>query len=115
MLLCLSFTDSALKGHFGKVHLICPPLSTVVKLLCLQHVTEIDFRSIQGCEVSFSVRWNDDSYLYMVSMVAESTFIRTTRSGDVLVHGISLGLQPWEISPNTSHQCGVFYYIRQLR
>ena len=62
MLLCLPFTDDALKGHFGKVHLEWPPLSTVVKLLCLQHVTEIDCRSIQGCEVSFSVRWNDHPF-----------------------------------------------------
>ena len=59
MLLCLPFTDGALKGHFGKVCLIGPPLSTVVKLLCLQHVTEIKCEYIQGCEVSFSVRWND--------------------------------------------------------
>ena len=104
MLLCLSFTDGTLKGHFGKVCLLRPPLGTVVKLLCLRHVTEIDCVGIQECEVSFSVRWNDDSYLYMVSMVTVSTFIRTTRSGDVLVHGISLSLQPWEISPNTSPQ-----------
>ena len=59
MLLCLPFTDGALKGHFGKVCLVVPPLSTVVKLLCLQHVTEIQCDVIQGCEVSFSVRWND--------------------------------------------------------
>ena len=59
MLLCLPFTDGALKGHFGKVDLCGPPLSTVVKLLCLQHVTEIECVGIQGCEVSFSVRWND--------------------------------------------------------
>ena len=56
MLLCLLFTDGALKGHFGKVDLLGPPLSTVVKLLCLQHVTEIECGGIQGCEVSFSVR-----------------------------------------------------------
>ena len=63
MLLCLPFTDGALKGHFGKVYLEYPPLSTVVKLLCLQHVTEIECKFIQECEVSFSVRWNDDSCL----------------------------------------------------
>ena len=56
MLLCLPFTDGALKGHFGKVHLSRPPLSTVVKLLCLQHVTEIACEDILECEVSFSVR-----------------------------------------------------------
>ena len=61
MLLCLPFTDGALKGHFGKVRLIGPPLSTVVKLLCLQHVTEIECEDIQlqGCEVSLTMRWND--------------------------------------------------------
>ena len=62
MLLCLPFTDGPLKGHFGKVRLIGPPLSTVVKLLCLQHVTEIeceDIQQIQGCEVSLTMRWND--------------------------------------------------------
>ena len=63
MLLCLPFTDGALKGHFDMVQLVWPPLSTVVKLLCLQHVTEIECENIQGCEVSFSVRWNDDSCL----------------------------------------------------
>ena len=105
MLLCLPFTDGALKGHFGEVHLELSPLSTVVKLLCLQHVTEIDCMDILECEVSFSVRWNDDSYLYMVCIVyTECTFIPTTCSDDVLVHGISLGLQPWEISPNISPQ-----------
>ena len=56
MLLCLSFTDGALKGHFGRVDLEWPPLSTVVKLLCLQHVTEIVYEDILECEVSFSVR-----------------------------------------------------------
>ena len=104
MLLCLPFTDGALKGHFGKVHLKFPPLSTVVKLLCLQHVKEIECENIQECEVSFSVRWNDDSYLYMVSMVTECIFIPTTCSDDVLVHGISLSLQPYEMSPSTSPQ-----------
>ena len=63
MLLCLPFTDGALKGHFGKVYLIGPPLSTVVKLLCLQHVTEIKCELVQGCEVSFTMRWNDGSCL----------------------------------------------------
>ena len=63
MLVCLPFTDGGLKGHFGKVYLKWPPLSTVVKLLCLQHVTEIECFSIQECEVSFSVRCNDDSCL----------------------------------------------------
>ena len=54
------FTDGAFKGYFGKVYLEGPPLSTVVKLLCLQHVTEIECKDIQGCEVSISVRCNDD-------------------------------------------------------
>ena len=62
MLVCLSFIDGALKGHFGKVHLSGPPLNTVVKLLCLQHVTEIECVKIQDCEVSFSVRWNDHAF-----------------------------------------------------
>ena len=61
VLLCLPFTDGALKGHFGTVDLEWPPLSTVVKLLCLQHVTEIECVNIE-CEVSFSVRWNDHAF-----------------------------------------------------
>ena len=61
MLPSLPFTASAFKGHFGKVHLEKTPLSTVVKLLCLQHVTEVECRGIRGCEVSISVRCNDDS------------------------------------------------------
>ena len=63
MLLCLPFTDGALKGHFGKVHLDDIPLSVVVKLLCLQHVREVECWGIQGCEVSISVRCNGDSCL----------------------------------------------------
>ena len=63
MLLCLPFTNGALKGHFGKVHLEDPPLSVVVKVLCLQHVREVECEGIQGCEVSISVRCNDDSCL----------------------------------------------------
>ena len=60
MLLCLPITDGAFKGHFGKVYLDRPSLSTVVKLLCLQHVTEVACVNIQGCKVSISVRCNDD-------------------------------------------------------
>ena len=60
MLLCLPITDGTFKGHFGKVYLRGPPLSTVVKLLCLQHVTEVECVDIQGCEVSTSVRCDDD-------------------------------------------------------
>ena len=56
MLLCLPFTDGALKDHFGKVHLMFPPLSVVVKILCLQHVREVKCDEMQGCEVSISVR-----------------------------------------------------------
>ena len=109
MLLCLPFTDGPLKGHFGKVRLIGPSLSTVVKLLCLQHVTEIVCDAILECEVSFSVRWNDDSYLYMVCIVyTECTVIPTTCSDDVLVHGISLSLQPWEIPLIHPHKSGVY-------
>ena len=59
MLLCLPFTDGALKGHFGKVILVSPPLSVAVKLLCLQHVQEVKCDMIQECEVSISVRCND--------------------------------------------------------
>ena len=50
MLLCLPFTDGALKGHFGKVDLKFPPLSVAVKLLCLQHVREVECEEIQECE-----------------------------------------------------------------
>ena len=60
MLLYLPFTDGALKGHFGKVELWDPPLSVAVKVLCLQHVREVECWRIQGCEVSISVRCNDD-------------------------------------------------------
>ena len=55
-MLCLPFTDDTLKGHFDKVDLKCPPLSVAVKLLCLQHVREVECWEIQGCEVSISVR-----------------------------------------------------------
>ena len=69
MLLCLSFTDGALKGHFGKVHLVWPPLSVAVKLLCLQHVRKMECWGIQECEVSISVRCNDDSCLAFLDQV----------------------------------------------
>ena len=58
---CLSRADNAFKGRFGKVYLKRPPLSTVVKLLCLHRVTEVECKDIQGCKVSISVRCNDDS------------------------------------------------------
>ena len=61
MFLCLPITDGAFKGHFGKVCLKRPPLSTVVKLLCLQHVTEVECQYIQRCEVSISVSCNNNS------------------------------------------------------
>ena len=70
MLLCLPFTDGALKGHFGKVLLRFPPLSVAMKLLCLQHVREEACAGgIQGCEVSISVRCNDDSCLASLDSV----------------------------------------------
>ena len=69
MLLCLPFTDGTLKGHFGKVRLEYPPLSVAVKLLCLQHVREVEPKYIQGCEVSISVRRNDDSCLASLDSV----------------------------------------------
>ena len=69
MLLCLPFTDGTLKGHFGKVHLWYPPLSVVVKLLCLQHVREVACEEIQGCEVCISVRRSDDSCLASLDSV----------------------------------------------
>ena len=69
MLLCLPFTDDALKGHFGKVYLLGPPLSVAVKLLCLQHVREVVCVDIQGCEVNISVRRNDDSCLASLDSV----------------------------------------------
>ena len=52
----VSFTDGAFKAHLGKVYLVDPPLSTVMKLLCLQHVAEVVCKDIQDCEVSISVR-----------------------------------------------------------
>ena len=63
MLLCLPVTDGALKGHFGKVDLKFPLLGVVVKLLCLQHVREVECEVIQKCEVSISVRCIDDTCL----------------------------------------------------
>ena len=63
MLLCLPFTDGALKGHFGKVKLMFPPLSVAVKVLCLQHVREVGCRYIRGWGVSISVGCIDDSSL----------------------------------------------------
>ena len=64
MLLCLPFTDGALKGHFGKVCLGGPPLSVAVKLLCLQHVREVECETIEEFEVIIiCVRCNDDSCL----------------------------------------------------
>ena len=62
-MLCLPLTDGALKSHFGKVKLFKPPLSVAVKVLCLEHVWEVVCEAIQGCEVSISVRCNDDSCL----------------------------------------------------
>ena len=53
MLLCLPFTDGALKGHFGKVFLGRPPLSVAVKLLCLHHVREVECAAILGYEVRY--------------------------------------------------------------
>ena len=69
MLLCLPFTDGALKGYFGKVYLEGPPLSVVVKLLCFQHVREVKCAEIQDCVVSISVRYNDDSCLASLDRV----------------------------------------------
>ena len=69
MLLCLPFTDGALKGHIGKVHLISPPLSVAVKLLYLQHIREVECVKIKGCKVSISVRCNDDSCLASLDSV----------------------------------------------
>ena len=63
MFLCLPFTDGGLKGHFGKVYLVDPPPSIAVKLLCLQHVREVECFRVQECEVSIGVRCNDDSCL----------------------------------------------------
>ena len=77
MLLCLPFTDGALKGHFGKVCLEDSPLSVAVKLLCLQHVREVECEYIQGCEVSISVRCNDDSCLASVDSVRTYFMIPT--------------------------------------
>ena len=65
---CLPFTDGALKGHFGKVELEFPPLSVVVKVLCLQHVQEIECWQVQEeYEDEYSVRCNDDSCVNCIS------------------------------------------------
>ena len=69
MLLCLPFSDGALKGHFGKVNLGAPSLSVAVKLLCLQHVREVECVDIIGWEVSSSVRCNDDTCLVSLDPV----------------------------------------------
>ena len=62
-MLCLPFTDNGASGHFHKVVLGVPLLSVAVKVLCLQHVQEVECWGIQGCEVRISVRRNDDSCL----------------------------------------------------
>ena len=77
MLLCLPFTDGALKGHFGKVHLKYPPLSVAVKLLCLQHVREVECEHIKDCEVSSSVRCVDDTCLASLDPVRTYFTIHT--------------------------------------
>ena len=76
MLLCLSFTDGALKGHFGEVNLGVPPLSVAVKLLCLQNVREVECEEIIDCEVSSSVRCNDDTCLTSLNPVRTYFTIR---------------------------------------
>ena len=70
----LFFTDGALKGHFGKVDLKCPPLSVAVKVLSLQHVREVVFQHIQGHEVHISVRCNDDPCLASLDPVTTYVF-----------------------------------------
>ena len=75
MLLCLPFTDGALKGHFGKVFLRFPSLSVAVKLLCFQHVREVECRDID-CEVSSSVRCVDDTCLTSLNPVRTYFTIR---------------------------------------
>ena len=57
MLCMFHFTDGALSGSFGKVHLERPPAHAAVKALCLQHVQEIECCCIQNCEVGSSLRW----------------------------------------------------------
>ena len=54
-MLCLPFTDGALKGHFGRVELKQPPLSVAVKVLYLQHIQEVDCGLIQECKVSIHI------------------------------------------------------------
>ena len=75
MLLCLPFTDGALKGHFGEVHLEYPPLNVAVKLLCLQHVREVECFGLQRCEVSIGVRCNDDSSLASRKNLFHHTYV----------------------------------------
>ena len=95
-MLCLPFTDGAFKGHFGKVHLERPPLSTVVKLLCLQlHVTEVECVNMPRCEVSISVRCNDDSCMQVSTHLHNSLTYLTTFSPPFLIYDIiSCGEQP---------------------
>ena len=71
----LSHADGALKGHFGKVCLKWPPFSVAVKLLCLQHVREVECVMVQECEVRISVTCNDDSCLASLDPVR--TFFTT--------------------------------------
>ena len=73
MLLCLPFTDGALKGHFGKVYLDLPPYSVAAKVLCLLHVREVECQLIQICEVSVCVRCNDDSFIASPKQPFESS------------------------------------------
>ena len=75
--LCVHFTDDALKGHFGKVYLERPPLSVAVKVLCLQHVREVECDEIRETDVSISVRCNNDSCLASLDPVRTYCTIMT--------------------------------------
>ena len=73
----LFFTDGALNGHFGKVHLEYPPFSVAMQVLSLQHVREVVFQDIQGHKVHISVRCNDDPCLLSLDPVRTYMFQHT--------------------------------------
>ena len=111
MLLCLPFTDGALKGHFGKVYLLGPPLSVAVKLLCLQHVREVECEVIQECEVSISVRCNDDSCLASLDSVRTYFTIPT-----LYYIFMKVLYKKWPpLAPSLSHYRALFMDITSTR
>ena len=67
------------------------------------------YAQICNCIVTMGTTFSGLKYQSMVSMVKETTFILTSYLCDVLVYGIFLSFQPWEVSPNTCTSSSVVY------